>query len=400
MSLFSSQTLSVTQLNEYIKGLVSDDLLLKGLSLRGEISGFKRHSSGHLYFSVKDEGALIRCVMFRQSAMLLRIAPRDGLRVVLSGYVSFYTRDGALQFYCEGMRADGVGALYQAFEELKEKLKAEGLFDAAGKRALPPLPRRLAVVTSPTGAAVRDILRVAKRRNPALDIVVVPAQVQGDGAAKSIVEALRVAATLSRVDVAIVARGGGSIEDLWCFNEEIVARAIATCPVPVISGVGHETDFTIADFVADVRAATPSQAAEIAVPDAAFMLERKQRAQQRLGEAMLRQLRSSAERLARAAGSRVLARPEGFFLPAAERAQALSRRLTAQGVAAVNMRILRLDAMRMRLDALSPKGVLERGYSIVLSDTGKAITGPDGVKPGDRLHIRMARGDMNARREV
>ena len=257
---------SVTQLNEYVRRTLASDPMLRGLSLRGEISNFKRHTSGHLYFSLKDENARIACVMFRQHAFGLRMQPRDGMRVVLDGAVSLYAQGGQYQFYAESMRPDGVGDLYLRFEQLKAELEREGLFDPSLKKPLPLLPRTVGVVTSPTGAAVRDIVSVSSRRNPGVHLLLCPASVQGDSAAGEIVRAIKTLDRLPEVDVIIVGRGGGSIEELWAFNEEAVARAIFACRTPVVSAVGHETDFTIADFVADLRAPTPSAAAERAVP--------------------------------------------------------------------------------------------------------------------------------------
>ena len=399
MARLSEIALSVTQLNDYIKNLLGEDLLLRGLTLVGEISGLRRHSSGHMYFAVKDEQSVMRCVMFRQSAFSLRFRPEDGMRVQLTGYVSYYTRDGALQFYCEGMQPDGVGALYLAFEQLKAKLAAEGLFEAARKRPLPALPRRLAVVTSPTGAAVRDVIRVAGRRHPGLDIVVVPAIVQGNDAPASIVRALKAAAALDRVDVIVCGRGGGSIEDLWCFNDEGVARAIAACPVPVVSGVGHETDFTIADFVADVRAATPSQAAEIIVPDVSAMIERRIGAELRMREAVLRQLRGYAERLARVSSSRVLSRPGALLAPMLDKQRTLWLRLHGAVRPSLALREARLRAAKQALSALNPAAVLERGYSIVTQDDGRVVTSPAQILGGEMMSIRTAGGAFAARRE-
>ena len=259
-------TVTVTQLNEYIKSLMGGDSLLRGLSIKGELSNFKRHSSGHLYFTLKDAQSVIRCVMFRQNAYALRFAPRDGMQVILSGYVSVYTRDGQYQFYCEGMQADGVGALYQQFERNKARFAQEGLFDAERKQQIPELVRKIGVVTSPTGAVIRDIIRVARRRNPGVDILLYPCKVQGDGAAQSIAEGIRMLEKTD-ADLIIIGRGGGSLEDLWAFNEEIVVRTVAACKKPIISAVGHETDFALSDFAADARASTPSNAAEIAVMD-------------------------------------------------------------------------------------------------------------------------------------
>ena len=259
--------LSVSDLNEYVRRSLAADPMLHNLRLRGEISNFKRHSSGHWYFTLKDEDSRINCVMFRQNNMGVSIRPADGMAVIVSGSVSLYVQGGAYQFYVDAMRPDGVGSLYLRYEALKAKLAKEGLFDAGRKRPLPLLPRGIAIVTSPTGAVLHDIRTVSARRNPAIPLTLLPVRVQGEGAAEEIAAAIRKAGTLSNIDVLITGRGGGSMEDLWAFNEECVVRAIAECPVPVISAVGHETDTTLADYAADVRAATPSMAAELAVQD-------------------------------------------------------------------------------------------------------------------------------------
>ena len=258
--------LTVAELNEYVRRSLASDPMLRGLRLRGEISNFKRHSAGHLYFSLKDEQARIACVMFRSAAAGLRVALRDGLRVVLSGSAALYPAAGQYQFYVDAVHEDGVGALYLAFEQLKARLQAEGLFDAALKKPLPLLPEGVGIVTSPTGAVVHDICQIAARRHPGVALYLQPARVQGEGAAEEIAAALAALDRRPDVDVIILGRGGGSLEELWPFNEETVARAIFACRTPVVSAVGHETDVTIADFVADVRASTPSAAAELVIP--------------------------------------------------------------------------------------------------------------------------------------
>ena len=263
----SEWVLEVSEVNEYVRQLLQNEPALRKVRLRGEISNFKRHSSGHWYFTLKDERCRIAAVMFRQNAMRMSIRPMDGMSVIVSGQVGLYSEGGSYQITCDSMRPDGIGTLYQQFEALKNRLAAEGLFDEEHKRRLPYRPKKIAVVTSETGAVLHDICMVSRARDPGVPLVLVPVQVQGAGAAESIAQGIRRAAKIPEVEVVIVGRGGGSMEDLWAFNEEIVARAIYDCPIPVISAVGHETDFTIADFVADRRAATPSNAAEMAVPD-------------------------------------------------------------------------------------------------------------------------------------
>ena len=259
----SEWVLEVSEVNEYVRQLLQNEPALRKVRLRGEISNFKRHSSGHWYFTLKDERCRIAAVMFRQNAMRMSIRPMDGMSVIVSGQVGLYSEGGSYQITCDSMRPDGIGTLYQQFEALKKRLAAEGLFDEEHKRRLPYRPKKIAVVTSETGAVLHDICMVSRARDPGVPLVLVPVQVQGAGAAESIAQGIRRAAKIPEVEVVIVGRGGGSMEDLWAFNEEIVARAIYDCPIPVISAVGHETDFTIADFVADRRAATPSNAAEM-----------------------------------------------------------------------------------------------------------------------------------------
>ena len=266
-----SAPLSVSELNEYARKLLATDPLLRGLEVTGEISGYKHHYSGHRYFSLKDEAARVQCVMFRQSAVGLDFEPADGMRVTVRASASIFPRDGSFQLYVNGMKKAGQGDLYARFEKLKQKLLAEGLFDPARKRDIPQMPRVIGIATSQTGAAIRDIIQVARRRNPNVGILIAPCAVQGQDAAQEIVRAIEHLNTNGESDVILVGRGGGSIEDLWAFNEEIVARAIAASRIPVISCVGHEVDFTIADFVADLRAPTPSAAAELAVPELAAL---------------------------------------------------------------------------------------------------------------------------------
>ncbi len=384
---------SVSQLNEYVRRTLASDPMLRSLSLRGEISNFKRHApSGHLYFSLKDEGARIACVMFRQHAFDLRMEPRDGMRVVLEGSVSLYAQTGQYQFYAQSMRPDGVGDLYLRFEQLKAALQQEGLFDASLKKPLPLLPRTVGVVTSATGAAVRDIISVATRRNPGVRLLLCPASVQGEAAPGEIVRALRTLDALDSVDVIIVGRGGGSLEELWAFNEEAVARAIFACKKPVVSAVGHETDFTIADFVADLRAPTPSAAAERVVPSgeelsaaldgSALLLDQRMRARLQAWSARL----AHAHAVLQAYGpARALERRREQLLHARTLLDAhMARALDARGEA--------LRSARGRLDALSPKGVLARGYAYVTRAGRPARR----LAIGDRITLHLDAGQAQA----
>lgn len=381
---------TVTQLNEYVKSLMGADPLLRGLSLKGEISNFKRHSSGHLYFSLKDESSVIRCVMFRQNAFGLNFTPRDGRQVVLTGYVSVYTRDGQYQFYCEKMQADGVGALYQQFERNKARFAAEGLFDAEHKRPLPALCRRIGVATSPTGAVIRDIIRVSHRRNPSVDILLAPCHVQGEGAAGEIAAAIRV---LNRqdVDVIIVGRGGGSLEDLWAFNEEEVVRAVYASRVPVISAVGHETDFALSDFAADVRASTPSNAAEFAVLDLSDVMQNLDSLTSLLDAAALRavdrrgrELELLCRRVSVQAAVRRLDQN-------AEIIKTLERQMDASALRRIDSENERLTHLAARLDTLNPENVLRRGYALIRKNE-KTISSVLQMKPGDEMRVQLRDG--------
>ena len=412
--------LQVSDLNEYVRRSLAADPMLRSLRIRGEISNFKAHSSGHWYFTLKDDQARIACVMFRQNAMRMSLRPRDGMAVVLSGSVSLYTQSGTYQFYAENMRPDGVGGLYQQFEALKARLAAEGLFDAARKKPLPLRPKKIAVVTSRTGAVLQDIRRVSAARDPGVPLVLLPVQVQGEGAAEEIAAAIRRAGTLPGVEVIIAGRGGGSMEDLWAFNEEIVARAIADSPIPVISAVGHETDFTIADFVADVRAATPSNAAELAVPDRAELLEGLRMVRRHLTKAMDAMLTDKSRQVAYLARRLTAASPEMRLREAAHRLEqcrdrldrAVERPLTEAAPRLSLMRIRldhamdgtlerqgqRLSRDRARLETLDPRRVLERGYALV-TDGDRVIATRDAAMRSPRMTLHFRDGAVQVRHE-
>lgn len=364
---------SVAQLNNYVKTLMDYDPTLKALFLVGEISNFKAHSSGHMYMTLKDDKSSIRAVMFRGNAMKLKFMPADGMKIIAFGSVSVFERDGAYQFYIENMQPDGVGSLSIAFEQLKEKLQKEGLFDTAHKKPLPKYPGTIGVVTSPTGAAFWDICNVLGRRWPMARIVISPALVQGETAPSSIVEAIEALDASGQADVIIVARGGGSIEDLWCFNDERVARAIFSATTPIVSGVGHETDFTIADFVADLRAPTPSAAAEIVVPD--VISERNH----------LKQLTSR----------NVMQGPVALIN---ERRLILDNymdRISSAAIGKVSGDRASFLVLTSKLDAFSPLKVLSRGYSITEGENG-LIKSKEDVKTGDKLSIRLCDGTISA----
>lgn len=385
--------LSVGELNEYVRRSLAADPMLSHTRLKGEISNFKRHTSGHWYFSLKDDTARIDCAMFRQNNISVRLAPRDGMQVVLTGSVGLYPKEGKYQFYAEAMKEDGLGDLFLRFEQLKAKLQKEGLFDASRKRPLPLLPNKVGIVTSRTGAVIRDICHVTWRRHPGMNLTLFPAQVQGEGAAEDIVRGIEALGRMPGISVIIVGRGGGSMEDLWAFNEEIVARAIAACPVPVISAVGHETDFTIADFVADVRASTPSAAAEMAVPvldDLIFTVEELIR---RLLGGAEKTLLQSRQRLLTAVGRLQSLHPRAQVLAAISRADLLTTRLKNAAMAGLTLRESRFNAAQAKLTALGPMQVLKRGYALTLKD-GVPVTGVKAIAPGDKLQVLFSDGQV------
>lgn len=391
----AERVLSVTQLNEYVNGLLSFDPMLRRISIRGEISGFKRHSSGHLYFALKDEESLIRCVCFRQQGITLPFQPCDGMRVVAGGNVALYARDGAYQFYVKTLTKDGVGDLFVRFEELKARLLGEGLFDEAYKRPLPLVPRCIGVVTSRTGSVIQDIERVAHRRFPNMKLLLAPAKVQGEGAAEDIARAITRLAKSGEADVIIIGRGGGSIEELWAFNEEIVARAIYDCPVPVISAVGHETDFTIADLVADVRASTPSVAAEIATPLKRDLQKALLQSHRRMCALVQDALFERRHKLKNLADSHVMRGVTARLEAAKERLDRLLERLYREEEAVVRNKRLALGAGVAKLEELSPLAVLSRGYAIARKGRCLLKTA-QGVKRGDKIRVTLRDGEICA----
>ena len=389
-------SMSVSELNEYARRLLAGDPLLRNVEVTGEISGYKHHYSGHRYFSLKDEGARVQCVMFRQQGMGLDFKPADGMRVTVRAAASLFVRDGSYQLYVNSMREAGRGDLYARFEKLKQKLMAEGLFDPARKRPIPFLPGTIGIVTSETGAAVRDMIRVARRRNPNVGIIVSPCAVQGASAAGEIVRAIRRLNDDGRCDVLLVGRGGGSIEDLWAFNEEPVARAIAASRIPVISAVGHEVDFTIADFVADVRAATPSAAAELAVPVLDQLKASLDGCVLRLAGALGRGQEVRRLRLGKLADAPVMRQPEKALLePRRKALDELGLRIDAAALAQLERRRQRLGALDASLRALNPDAVLTRGYAVVTDDAGRFLK-LDDARVGSSVRVRMFGGAFGA----
>ena len=387
---------SVSRVSGYIKTMLESDYVLSSIWVAGEISNFKRHGSGNLFFSLKDSDSVIRCVMFKGDAGALPFMPENGMSVIICGYVTVYERSGEYQIVVQLMKPDGVGALTIAFEQLKEKLASEGLFDSDFKREINRRPSNIAVVTSPTGAAVRDIIKIAGQRNSSVSITVIPALVQGDMAAESIVEGIRLANRLKKADTIIVGRGGGSIEDLWAFNDERVARAIFSSEIPVISAVGHETDFTIADFVADLRASTPSNAAELAVAD---INEDKRRAETliiKLEKYAGIALKNSGDRLKRALESPAFAYPLDNISDREETVKALMSRLKRETEISVRNTENRVAEKVTALEALSPLKVLARGYSYTENANGKVVTSVDDVQNGDSIFVTLKDGRISA----
>ncbi len=386
------QPVSVTQLTQYIKLLLDRDEILSQACVRGELSNYKIHSSGHHYFTLKDEGAVISCVMFRSDAMRLRFRPETGMKVILSGRVSLFPKSGQYQIYVSHMQPDGVGDLAVAFEQLKKKLSAEGLFDPARKKPLPRYPGTVALVTSPTGAAVQDMIRILGRRWPLARVLVCPVRVQGAGAAEEIAAMLDYVDGHDLADVIITGRGGGSMEDLWAFNEEIVARAIARCDIPVISAVGHEPDVTIADFAADVRAATPSNGAEIAVCDQSELRDVLGQLTVRLTRAQDRRISALTDRLNRLRSSPVMRSPEGAIQQRELLLELLRQRLEHAGTRRFQQEEQRLARLAGRLDALSPLKVLARGYALASREDGTVIRAAGELAPGEPIRLRLGQG--------
>lgn len=433
--------LSIRELTRRIKGRLENDPVLQDVWVRGEISNFTRHSSGHMYFTLKDADSRVKAIMFASYNQRLPFMPRDGTKVLARGNISVYERDGQYQLYITQMQPDGIGSLYLAFEQLKKKLEAEGLFSPAAKKPIPRFPKAVGVITSPTGAAVRDIITTLQRRYPMVPVLLYPVLVQGDQAAPSVVRAIEVMNERREVDVLIVGRGGGSLEELWAFNEEMVARSIFASAIPIISAVGHETDFTIADFVADLRAATPTAAAELAVPHQLELKQQLAYETQRLYRGLLNRLQENKERLARLTRSPALANPRKQLLQPAERLDRLTEQLSfrmSSRFASARERKLKLeqaisgfnpkeqiifakqraataarqlvlamqaaakdkraglDARLRHLDALSPLKVMQRGYSLVYNEKQtELIRSIRQLQPGDLVKVRLTDGRLD-----
>ena len=394
--LLNMMTISVSQLNEYAGRLIANDEMLQGLLVEGEISNFKAHSSGHWYFTLKDEQSSVRCVMFRQYNRTVGFRPADGMKVVVGGGANLYLRDGAFQLYAQTMANAGLGRLYEQFEALKTKLAAEGLFDAAHKKPLPRFPRRIGVVTSPTGAVIRDIIHVSTRRNPGVDLLLVPCRVQGDGAAEEMISALETLWQTEGVDVILIGRGGGSLEDLWEFNRENLARAIYRSPVPVVSCVGHETDTTIADYVSDLRAPTPSAAAELAVP----LVESWQQTVDAWMDGMAKQIHRAIERTETRLALYTRSGPMVQFPMKLgqyeEKTAQWQKQIEKQALHAIDKAEQRLLALTAEVYALSPQHALKKGYAILRDETGALISSVAQAEPGAVFTAYLADGTRRA----
>ncbi len=390
-----SNIYTVSQVNQYIKTLLDKDRALSALYVRGEISNYKAYPSGHHYFSLKDGEGAIRCVMFKREALSLRFRPENGMKVIAFGRVAVFPRDGQYQLYCSTLTPEGVGDLHLAFEQLKQKLYAEGLFDPAHKKPIPRFPRRIALVTSSAGAAVRDMLRILGARWPMAEVVLLPVRVQGAEAPGELCAAIAWANRYRVADLIITGRGGGSMEDLWAFNDENVARTIYHSSIPVISAVGHEPDVTISDFVADLRAATPSNAAELAVPDQNEVAVWLRQMEGRLAQAMGRRLDAARKDLDRAARCRALQDPMNYVDDKRMALDYQREKLAAGLSAALNRERQRFGALASKLDALSPLKVLGRGYAIPRKGDGSVVRSTADVAPGDPVRLRVADGEIS-----
>lgn len=388
--------ISVSDLNKYIKDKIANDEALNNVLVKGEISNFKNHYTGHMYFTLKDENSLIKCIMFKTYTSNLKFMPKDGMKVMVFGTVSVFERDGVYQIYCKAMQEDGMGSLYTAYEELKAKLEKEGLFDVAHKKKIPVMPKCIGVLTSNTGAVIRDIINVSTRRNPNVYIKLLPVPVQGEGAAVKIAEAIRTMNEQKLADVIILARGGGSLEDLWPFNEEIVAREIYNSELPVISSVGHETDFTIADFVADLRAPTPSAAAELAVPNIADVILKINSYKNRYQLALKKKVEFMRLRYEKCMNQRVFKEPlqkiQEKYIVIDMKIKSMQNSVNAM------YKDKKSNAMKLiaKLDALSPLKTLMRGYSIV-SLNGKSIKSAKELNKDDEVELRLSDGSAKAK---
>ena len=390
------QVLTITQLNEYIRSRMDADPLLTQVAVKGEISNYKLYPSGHHYFTLKDEGGALKCVMFKGSALRLRFRPENGMKIIAMGRVTVFPRDGAYQLYCTAMAMDGVGDLYAAFEQLKKKLAAQGLFDPTHKKPLPKYPATIGIITSSAGAAVHDMLRILNKRYPLSNVRLLPVRVQGVEAPGEIAAAIRYANHYQLADLLIVGRGGGSIEDLWAFNDERVAYAIYESRIPVISAVGHEPDVTISDYVADLRAATPSNAAELAVPDQEALRQNLDAMSSAMATALSRQLKGARQHLNVLSQSPALRSPTGYIEQRRKGLELLTNRLVSAQNRTISDKTGRFIAAVSKLDAMSPMKVLTRGYSMALTERGEVLRSVHQTEPGERITISLSDGRLSA----
>ena len=390
----AQQVLSITQINEYIRSLMDSDALLTGLAVRGEISNYKMYPSGHHYFTLKDEGGALKCVMFKGNAMRMKFRPENGMKVIAMGKISVYPRDGAYQLYCSNLVLDGIGDLYAAFEQLKAKLAAQGLFDPAHKKPLPKYPGTIGIITSSAGAAVHDMLRILRKRYPLAQVRLLPVRVQGVEAPGEIAAAIGYANYYNLADMLIVGRGGGSIEDLWAFNDERVAHAIYESRIPVISAVGHEPDVTISDFVADLRAATPSNAAELAVPDQDALRQNLDSMSAVMGNLLNRQIKNARRQLNMLAQSPSLTSPDQYIIQRRKTLELLKGRVFTAQTRVIHGHKQRFIAATAKLDAMSPLKVLTRGYAMAQDAEGGVIRSVNQVAVGDTLQISLGDGKL------
>lgn len=389
------EPISVTELNKYMKDKVAEDEYLKSVFVRGEISNFKHHYTGHMYFSLKDENSLIKCIMFKSSTATLNFVPKDGMKVNVLGSVAVFERDGVYQIYVKAMQEDGEGDLYRKYKELKAKLEDEGLFDKEHKKEIPVMPKIIGVLSASTGSVIRDIINVSTRRNPNVYIRLYPVPVQGAGAAEKIADAIKVMNEKKLADVLILARGGGSIEDLWPFNEEVVARAIYDSNLPIISAVGHETDFTIADFVADLRAPTPSAAAELAVPDMADIIDRINLYKVRLENLLKRKVEVMRLRFEKCMASKAFKEPDYRVKEYYQRIDILLKNMESTIKAKMKDYKIKSVELITKLDSLSPLKTLARGYGIVEKDN-KVVRSVKSLNKGDKVSLKLEDGSSNA----
>lgn len=388
--------LSVSDVNQYIKAVLDRDTILNALCIRGELSNYKMYGSGHHYFTLKDEGGALRCVMFKSHAMRLRFRPENGMKVIVEGRISVFPKDGAYQLYCTALTPEGAGDLHVAFEQLKSRLSEEGLFDPANKKPIPAFPRVIAVITSADGAAVHDMLRILSKRYPLTKVRILSVRVQGAEAPAEICAAIRYANRFQLADVIITGRGGGSLEDLWAFNDERVARAIHGSEIPVISAVGHEPDVTISDYVADLRAATPSNAAELVVPDQTELKAALSSLSGRMEQAIRNKLRISRHTLESLQNTRVLQSPVNYLQDRRILVDYQQKRLDAAMRQAIHQKKQQLIRFAAGLDAMSPLKVLARGYSMVRDHEGSVLTDINGLRVGDHIVVSLHKGELEA----